>query len=1744
MYNFTKRCFQKYSLFNFRLFFVFFLLLLGNSTKIFSQTVQEYNTAGTFTFVLPAGTTSATVEVWGAGGGAGASTATNGGGGGGGGAYARTVFTNPTAGNYTVVVGAAGTAGSGSNAGGVGGNSYLGSTTNIFAQGGRGGAVGGAGGAGGTVAATIGTFRFAGGTGGVGGGTGGGGGGSSAGSAANGTNGGGNAGAGGIAPANGGNGGNGTGSTGVTGFFPGGGGGGSNDISGTAGAAGAVGRVVITYTCAVGPVVFTSGTSSTRCQASGVTTYAATSANSTSISYTLDATSLAAGNTINAATGEVTFTAAWVGSSTVTANAVSPGCTGATATHTITTSALAGPPVFALGSASQRCAGAGNVTYSATAPNSTNIVYTLDATSLAAGNTINAATGQVTYTASYTGNSVITATSNGCGSPSASHTVSVITSVNTPVFLLGNSSERCRGAGTATYTATSSNATSISYSLDNLSLVGGNTINSATGEVTFAALYTGSLTITATATACGFTATATHTISNTSVIAVNDSYTTTQGTPVAFNVLTNDLCNVDPTSVSIVTEPEGGLLQVGANGQITYVSFGSFFGTDTFTYQVCSTFPVTCKTATVTVEVAQLLDDPCSEANKSKTFYLPFPENDTQLRQSLISAASANNLTAQARSIVSFAVPYPKTVIFYDHWEDGYEVSIDSPVQPSTLVWGDGILTNGTAPGYPTDIIPPGGVITIDSNFPWNRPTSTVVFDGKDKVFSTANISVVKVSGDNGLVGATPLFNVQNVKTNVADTSRFGQFFVLPFGENVTAGPTGSFKYTGLFVRAQENGTIVQLDYNGDGTNDVTSPTLNQGEVWFYNGTARTPGNETAPTDVNNANDIKAGARVSANKNVGLDLLFGGIDTYGTRNIPILPSQFYGSTYYSPVYSTDTTTPTPVYIYFVNPNPDPITINWTRSGTAPLSGTITVPGDNGINFYNANTASATKFVSAGSESYTAVGIVDADPAGTGFDWAYNLIPESRLSSFVNLAWAPGSSDGSANYSPVWITPTANTTIYVKYDGNVSTGPNQSPCGAFYDVSFTVNQLQSQLILDPDRDNTGMAIYNCNEVPMAAVWGQRPFGGTPAGSPALDVGYTIEPKCLSELVFATDDRRVTAPTTPININVANNDAAFLATLNPLSVLLISQPANGLAVLNPDGTVTYTPNAGFVGTDSFNYQICATSPDQGVCDIATVYISTVAPVVAGQNTVCGTVYLDSNINGQSNPGETGLGNINVQLYEDLDKNSVISAGDNLIQTVASSNTGNLGFYQFNINQDFRQRDEFTTPGSATGSNGTLNWATDWTKIVDAGAFNANNIRVVAAGLQIQGNGATTQAGALRSANIANASSAVLTYTYDKTAFNSATTDFVEVQVASSTAGPWTTLTTYNTTAVATGSEAFTIPTGLISSTTSIRFRESNNATFATTERVIFDNVQIQSYYDRNYIVQLQTPIANGYSQTSTPVAYPIAFVGVNNSDCDNSFGLYQYAPVANNDDQSASPLAEDGANGTVNVLTNDTDLTGNPTAPVNGSGQFTIDLNTTSSGVQSILTNAQGVWTLNPATGEVTFDPANNFNGTATLTYELCDPSALCDTALITFVVSPVNDAPIANDDNESANPLSEDDINGIVNLLTNDTDVEGNPSGPLNGVGQFSVDLDTATAGVQDSFTNAQGVWTLDINTGDLVFDPATNFNGTATLTYNLCDPAGLCDTALITFVVTAVNDAPVANDDDQSATPLTEDGAN
>lgn len=91
-------------------------------------------------------------------------------------------------------------------------------------------------------------------------------------------------------------------------------------------------------------------------------------------------------------------------------------------------------------------------------------------------------------------------------------------------------------------------------------------------------------------------------------------------------------------------------------------------------------------------------------------------------------------------------------------------------------------------------------------------------------------------------------------------------------------------------------------------------------------------------------------------------------------------------------------------------------------------------------------------------------------------------------------------------------------------------------------------------------------------------------------------------------LANDDPNVTTPqNTGVIINVLANDIDSDGTLDVTSVLVGTAPSFGAAVVNPDGTVTYTPMAGYTGTDSFTYTVKDNSG--ATSNVATVSVSVI-------------------------------------------------------------------------------------------------------------------------------------------------------------------------------------------------------------------------------------------------------------------------------------------------------------------------------------------------------------------------------------------------------------------------------------------------------------------------------------------------------------------------------------------------------
>ena len=364
------------------------------------------------------------------------------------------------------------------------------------------------------------------------------------------------------------------------------------------------------------------------------------------------------------------------------------------------------------------------------------------------------------------------------------------------------------------------------------------------------------------------------------------------------------------------------------------------------------------------------------------------------------------------------------------------------------------------------------------------------------------------------------------------------------------------------------------------------------------------------------------------------------------------------------------------------------------------------------------------------------------------------------------------------------------------------------------------------------------------------------------------------------LIAIGDYASSSVGTPVNIFVLANDYGPTDPTT-VSVTGLPQPANGIVAVQPDGSLTYTPEPGFTGTDHFDYLVCSID-DPAYCDTATVYVNVVCSLVPGHNIIMGIVYDDVDLDGGSNVGEPGRQGVLVNIYEDTNGNGFLDAGEPLLSIDTTDSSGKYQFTLPPVEQNNTVRDEFNTNGSGAGSDGSVNWIGDWVEIGEADNFSNGGVRVTGNRLRI----GSANRGARRSANLSGAASATLTFNFEKTDLDDAN-DFLVLAVAASAAGPFTNLVTY-TIPNGTGNASFDI-SGFISDETTIRFLTSGSN--GNSDFFFFDNVQIAftTYSAAHYIVQPDSMLPQGFALNSSPSFHAISFIGPNNGSCDNDYGL---------------------------------------------------------------------------------------------------------------------------------------------------------------------------------------------------------------------------------------------------------------
>lgn len=200
----------------------------------------------------------------------------------------------------------------------------------------------------------------------------------------------------------------------------------------------------------------------------------------------------------------------------------------------------------------------------------------------------------------------------------------------------------------------------------------------------------------------------------------------------------------------------------------------------------------------------------------------------------------------------------------------------------------------------------------------------------------------------------------------------------------------------------------------------------------------------------------------------------------------------------------------------------------------------------------------------------------------------------------------------------------------------------------------------------------------------------------------------------------------------------------------------------------------------------------------------------------------------------------------------------------------------------------------------------------------------------------------------------------------------------------------------------------------------------------------------------------------------------------------------------DPVNVGPNANDGVDTTVedteitvNLIANDFDVSGD---------QLTVTTATVPADQGTLVDNGDGT---------VTFTPEPDFNGDATITYSITDGNGGFDTAEHVVTVTSVNDAPVTVDDAAT----TAENTSVTIDVLDNDSD----PDGDALVVSSASVPADQGT---------------VEIVNNEVVYTPAPDFTGEATISYSAADPDGSETPGTAVVIVEAgPNDPPVAGDD-------------
>ena len=711
-----------------------------------------------------------------------------------------------------------------------------------------------------------------------------------------------------------------------------------------------------------------------------------------------------------------------------------------------------------------------------------------------------------------------------------------------------------------------------------------------------------------------------------------------------------------------------------------------------------------------------------------QTFYVPLPEEEILLASQVLDPALTDT---NINTVISITAAANNTIIYYDHWEDGYDLDITSPPGGSTTqIWGDANPANGAPPGIPGDIINAGTVITLANTIPSApRVPANIFFDGRDKIGTTQLVAVTQAGWP--LPGASTLMAGA---IEVFSTNDWGIHYTAPGGEGFSA----MFEDARFIVMAERDSTIVRVDIDNDGVDDIIQ-TMNQGDILRVDG-------------------VLTGTQVRSNLPIQVNFMTGDIGAnFESRWFAMVPRNRWESEYIAPVGTTVVGDEASVLLY--NPHATNLNVDVTTTGGTTA---VVVPAG-GIFRYFMPIGSGARFNAPDGRDFFAIATVDDE--AQAHDWGHTLLPISSLTPAVKAGWAPGSNNPAVeNSSPIWVTAEADTTLNVDWNDD-----------GIVDLVVPILALQSIQLRDPDGDQTGTRIRTQDGTFISAAWGQDPNGASPA-SPALDLGTTVLPipdiYILKNTTLSNDvdgnglvdpGDTLTYTLFVLNTGVA---AADNVTVIDTPDIYTTYVASTTSTLNlgaiPDDVPPSTPfpidETGInIGTlvpnqsDTISYDRLIgdplPSPQQIILNTAQVTIDTgttsssseITPVTPPQFSIAKT----SDVTGSALPGDIVEYTITIENTSALTQTGItvsdpLPAGTTYIaESTTVTGPGTVNTYA-----------DFFNAASYANDDGTLSWSGNWFEFADDGSpfggdvFITNNLGANRLLVQDNTNGAGRQ------------------------------------------------------------------------------------------------------------------------------------------------------------------------------------------------------------------------------------------------------------------------------------------------------------------------------------------------------------------------------------------------------------------